>query len=56
MWQELVNPEAGPELLKAANRLLVNARDMEECFDDEGNMYGDYKALDNAIDKAERRD
>ena len=44
---------AAPELLRAANALLDNARDMGECFDDDGNMHGDYLALDQAIDKAE---
>ncbi len=46
-------PSAAPELLEAARNLLVNARDLGECFDDDGEMYGDYATLDAAVDKAE---
>ena len=46
--------KAAPNLLKAANELMVNARDMGECFDDDGNMHSDYQALEDAINEAER--
>ena len=45
---------ASPDLLKAANKIMANARDSGACFDDEGNMYDDYQELEDAINKAER--
>ena len=47
---------AAPNLLNAAKHLLINARDMDECFDDDGEMYDDWKLLEEAVDKAERRE
>jgi hypothetical protein len=44
---------AAPEMLEAANNLLVNARDIGECFNGDGNMYDDWKALEEAVEKAE---
>ena len=44
---------AAPDLLEAAETLLMDAIDRNECFDeDTGNMFDDWKALDEAINKA----
>lgn len=48
---------AAPDLLEAAKNLLVNALDREECHDEEtGEMFDDWKALQDAITKAEGRE
>lgn len=45
---------AAPDLLEAAKHLIEDAIDRGECFDEEtGEMYEDWKALQQAINKAE---
>jgi len=44
---------AAPDLLSAAETLLTDALDRDECHDEEtGEMYDDWAALDEAIRKA----
>jgi len=44
------------ELLRTAENLLADALDREECHnEDTGEMYDDWQALSNAIDKCKRR-
>ena len=48
---------AAPELLEAAKALIIDAIDREECFDaDTGEWFEDWKALQNAINKADMND
>jgi len=46
-----------PDLLVAAKALLANALDRDECHDEEtGEMFDDWKALQDAINKAEGKE
>lgn len=44
--------ETVPDLLEAAQSLMIDAIDRGEAHDDEGKMYRDYANLQNAIDRA----
>lgn len=45
--------ESAPELFEAAESLLIDAMDRGECFDeDTGEMFDDYKALYETVQKA----